>query len=241
MAVLFYKLIGIVYTSYVTILVHMKTDLKIKAISLRRQGFSYGDIKRKLEISKSTSLLWTKDVILSSKSQNILATKTEAARKKGRETHTLNTKLKYSKINNLVVNNLSHLKINKTYAKLLCAMLYWGEGSKSSGQVVFTNSDPEMIKAFLKLFRYGFVINEQKVKALLHLHPYHNEKIQKVFWSKITGISLEKIKIFNKTSFGKTIRPGYPGCIAIKYASMDILNELMYYYKEINYLLGELV
>ncbi len=208
----------------------MKLNLKTRAIELRKQGFSHGDIRKKLGISKSTSSLWTKDITLPLEAQNILAIKTEAARKKGRESRSTRIKLKYDLIKKSVIEDLKSIKLSKSLAKLLCSMLYWGEGSKSSGRVVFTNSDPEMVNAFMRLFRYAFVINEDKITATLHLHPYHNERTQKIYWSDKINIPTEKIHIFHKTSYGNVIRNNYQGCIAINYGSMEILNELMYYY-----------
>ena len=216
----------------------MKINLKIQAIKLRKNGLSYGDIRQKLGISKSTASLWTRNVKIPLKSQNILAIKTAAARKKGRDAHLSNLKLKYEQIRQSVIKDLARLCINKSLAKLLCATLYWGEGSKTSGQVVFTNSDPEMIKIFLKFFRYAFQPNADKLKATLHLHPHHNEIEQKKFWTEITGIASEKISIYHKTAYGHVIRKDYPGCIAITYGNMEILHELMYYYRHIDTLGG---
>ena len=238
MAVLFYKDFRILYNTYIIICVGMKINLKIKALELRKQGLSYGDIKKKLGVSKSTISLWTNRIKIPLRAQNILAIKTAAARKKGRDARSSNLKLKYELIRQSVLKDLRQLQIDKTLAKLLCAMLYWGEGSKSSGQVVFTNSDPEMIKLFLRLFTYAFEPDAKKFRAILHLHPYHNEVKQKLFWSKVTGIALEKISIYHKTAYGHLVRENYPGCIAIHYGNMEILNELMYYYKHIDTLGG---
>ena len=241
MAVLFYKNYRIICNTYIIICVSMKIKLKLQAIELRKQGFSYGEIRKQLGVSKSTISLWTNNINLPFKAQNILARKTSAARKKGREARSANLKSKYELINQSVIRDLSCLHLDKTLAKLLCAMLYWGEGSKSSGRVVFTNSDPEMIKVFMKLFRYAFQPDESKLHAILHLHPYHNEFIQKSFWSKVTKITPEKISIYHKTAYGNVVRENYPGCIAINCGNMEILKEIMYYYKHIDTLLGGFV
>ncbi len=98
-----------------------------------------------------------------------------------------------------------------------------------------------MIRTFLKLFRYAFSPIESKFSATLFIHSHQEENIQKTFWAAVKQIPGDKISIHNKKSSGKIIRDGYPGCIAIKYGSMEILKELMYYYKEIDILLGEFV
>jgi len=52
----------------------------------------------------------------------------------------------------------------------------------------------------------------------MHLHSYHNENIQKDFWSNLTKIPKTQFnKTFLKPHTGKRIRDNYPGCVAIIY------------------------
>lgn len=219
----------------------MKKEIKKQAIELRKRGFSHGEIHKKLGVSKSTSSLWSQGLRVPIKSKNVLAQKAAAGRKKGRDVRQANITSKYESIRQSVFKDLNGFKLNKTTAKLLCAMLYWGEGSKASGRVVFTNSDPNMVKTFLVLFRYAFKPIEKKFTAVLHLHPYHNESVQKRFWSRICALPQNKISIFHKKSYGNLIRPNYPGCIAINYGDMEKLKELMYYYERATFLIGGFV
>ena len=71
-------------------------------------------------------------------------------------------------------------------------MLYWGEGAKSGNVVKFTNSDPYMIKLFLKFLRGICGIDEKRLKALLHIYPDHNEKELLLFWAEKTKIPKER-------------------------------------------------
>lgn len=73
--------------------------------------------------------------------------------------------------------------------KIAGAMLYWGEGAKTGGTVKFANSDPEMIKVFLYFLRNICGIHEERLKALIHLYPDHNERELRRFWSRVTKIS----------------------------------------------------
>jgi len=70
-------------------------------------------------------------------------------------------------------------------------MLYWGEGGKSGNVVKFTNSDPDMIKIFLQFLRQICGIDENRLKALVHIYPDHKEKDLILFWAKKTGIPQE--------------------------------------------------
>jgi len=49
--------------------------LKLKAIKLRKKGLSYGEIKRKVPVAKSTLSLWLKTVPLTPKQREYLYTK----------------------------------------------------------------------------------------------------------------------------------------------------------------------
>lgn len=67
-------------------------------------------------------------------------------------------------------------------------MLYWGEGAKTENVVKFVNSDPEMIRIFLLFLRQVCGVREERLKALIHIYPDHDENKLKLFWLKITKI-----------------------------------------------------
>jgi hypothetical protein len=67
---------------------------------------------------------------------------------------------------------------------------------------------------------------------LVHIHEYHNETKQKVFWSKITGINLKQFqKSYIKPHTGKNKRNGYPGCACLKYYDYKIALDLANIYE----------
>ena len=102
--------------------------------------------------------------------------------------------------------------------------MYWCEGTKiKRGEVLgFTNSDPLVIASFLKLLREGFSIDEQKLRATLHIHDYHNADAQLRFWSKVTTIPLSRFhRPYRKPHTGVRTREGYQGCISIRYLNVD--------------------
>ena len=101
-------------------------------------------------------------------------------------------------------------------------------------RVSFSNSDPQLIKYFLKIFRKSFVLEEKKFRALLHIHDYHNEKKQIQFWSKVTQIPTGQFsRSFHKKNTGKNKRVGYPGCLSVRYYNSIIQKELVFICKEI--------
>ncbi|NCN25834.1 hypothetical protein COT94_01085 [Candidatus Falkowbacteria bacterium CG10_big_fil_rev_8_21_14_0_10_37_14] len=90
---------------------------------------------------------------------------------------------------NSVLVSKDLLNCDVDYCKILLAMLYWGEGTKTVRQLVFMNSNPKIIKMYLFLLLKVFVINESKLKTYLHLHDYHDRDRMINYWSDITGIN----------------------------------------------------
>ena len=84
--------------------------------------------------------------------------------------------------------------------KIAGIMLYWAEGAKSprryhgqsrGGTVDLANSDPRMIKLFLKFLRKICGVDEQRLRVHLYCYADQNVNSLKKYWRKITGISLK--------------------------------------------------
>ena len=53
---------------------------------------------------------------------------------------------------------------------LLGCMLHWAEGSKARNRVVFTNSDPEMLRTFLRFLRGPCEVSDERVGLSINCH-----------------------------------------------------------------------
>lgn len=210
----------------------MKTDLKKQAQKLRQQGYSFGEIGLMLKISKSTAGLWSRSEFLSETAKLRLKKLSEDGRNKG----VIANKIKLEKII-FDINEKCQVLRNKSYSindyKLFLALLYWGEGAKTGNRLNFINSDPEMIKLYLYFLRTSFNINEDKLRVWLHLHDYHIKIEMIEYWSKITGIPKNQFSIYNKPHTGINKKPGYKGCLSIRYGDSRILKEVFIIIKRI--------
>jgi hypothetical protein len=85
----------------------------------------------------------------------------------------------------------SNLSSKEKRLKLAALMLYWAEGGKGAKHctVDFCNSDPEMIRIFLKFLREICGVDEKRLRVLLYC--YGNQNIDNLlnFWYKLTDIS----------------------------------------------------
>lgn len=206
-----------------------------EAILLRMKGFSLNEIVDKIKISKGTASAWLENIKLDSK-----ALKRLKERKIIGQYKTIQTKKRKKEelLNGLeveTVNKLRAICFNKEIYQLLSSVLFWCEGSKGNlTKVVFTNSDPNMVRFFLGCLRRGFEVKEEKFRIVVHLHSYHNEKTQIEFWSETTRIPISQFtKSFKKKNGGKRIRKDYQGCVSIRYYDARLAKELWVYYNEL--------
>lgn len=212
-----------------------RKEILSKAIQQRKHGYSFREISELLNISKSTASLWTRAVILNSKAIKRLTGLRDLGRKRSKKTKE-KQRIKIEKeITKKARMTVKNAKLNDSHRKIICSLIYWCEGGKNDGgRVNFTNSDPQLMKYFLKIFRKSFSLSENKFRALLHLHEYHKEKKQIRFWSKATSIPIKQFsKSFHKKNTGKNTRAGYPGCLSVRYYDSKIQKELIFICKEI--------
>lgn len=206
---------------------------KIKSAGeLRKRGFSYGEIAKKLSISKSTAFLWTKNIILTLTAKKRLKSKEKFNLIKANQSLKTKRNIEKKYILDSAKLYISKISLDHNLDKLFCSFLYWAEGSKiGRTRIIFTNSDPKMINVFLKLFRRAFIVDEKKFRALIHIHEYHNDSEIKKYWSEITKIPLSQ---FNRSYFKphtrKRIRDNYKGTISIRYYDYKIAQEINFIY-----------
>lgn len=66
--------------------------------------------------------------------------------------------------------------------------LYAGEGSKTDGEVGFTNTNPRMVAFFMAWFRRFFDVDESRLHLRLYLHEGLDLTGAIDFWSQLTQI-----------------------------------------------------
>ncbi|MDO8470302.1 MAG: hypothetical protein Q7S84_04825 [bacterium] len=174
-----------------------------EAERLRKLGKSYGEIRKKIGVSKGTLSSWLKEIPLSPKDRERLYTKQIEILSRGAPSQRERRKREVAEI-------IAHAKAEITLPLseqaflLFGTALYWGEGSKGN-QLYVTNSDPRLILFMARWIEKVFSIPRRKLKARLNIYPQQNEQELKQFWSDLTGIP---IKNFGK-SYVKPISTGY--------------------------------
>lgn len=168
---------------------------KEKAIKLRKKGFSYSEILKQTPVTKSTLSLWLRSIGLSKRQKQRLTEKKLAAILRGGQ-----AKRDYRLAITKRIKDKARKEIGKLSNRdlwLIGIALYWAEGAKQkehnvSQKVKFSNSDPMMIKVFLKWLQNICRISKLEITFRIALHEAAINKLAKVqkYWADITGFSI---------------------------------------------------
>jgi predicted transcriptional regulator len=199
--------------------------LKSRAIILRQKGYSLAEVGKELKISKSTASLWLRDVRLPADAKKRLERRKSQGRAKGAAANKASREQNVKASEEFAASALENLVISNKAGRLICSLIYWCEGVKLRPGRTFTfmNSDPNLVRTFLRLLRLGFPIDERKLRLQLHLHDYHDAQKQLLFWSNLTNIPLSQCySPYIKPHTGTRTRDQYPGCASIRYLDLEL-------------------
>ncbi|OFZ79368.1 MAG: hypothetical protein A2583_02725 [Bdellovibrionales bacterium RIFOXYD1_FULL_53_11] len=167
---------------------------KSKAIELRKKGYSYNQIKEILSISKGTLSDWLKDYPLSDKRIKELRDNNPKRIENYIRTMTKKRNEKFSIAFEKAKGDIG--KITKRELFIAGFFLYWAEGGKTTRHTItLTNTDPAMLKVYIKWIE-SLRVPKEELKVKLHLYKDMNEDREIRFWSNELGINKSK---FNKT------------------------------------------
>jgi transposase len=210
-------------------------ELKEDAIDLRKKGLSMNAIEKKYGIARSTLSGWFKKVDLTSTQKKKLLRNSNialiAARKKAVLWHNSQKKQRIETAKTQALQTLKDINTNnKSVLELALAILYLGEGSKTTVDTVLGNSDPLILKFFLSSIKkiYGFDV--KNIKCELHLRADQNSEKMKHFWAKELEVPLDNFKqtIFDKRTAGSKTYPQYKGVCVLRCGNVAIQRRLLY-------------
>jgi hypothetical protein len=212
----------------------MREELKKEAIKLRLQGFSYTEIQEKIHISKYSLIKWLRHIPLTEKQRKRLINKSKAGRIYGSN---LLKEERIRRTKEIVGRAIKEVKpLNKNALWLTGTILYWAEGHKQkehrpSQRVCFSNSDPEMLKIFLKWLKECLCVEVEDVVFEIYIHETYKKTREELssYWSEITGFSIDKLRTVyykkNKVhSYRKNRGVGYNGVLRISVKRSTDLN-----------------
>ncbi len=161
-----------------------KELLHKKAVELRKAGYSYTYIQRKISVSKSTLSAWLSDLPYKRNQETIEVI--NRARLMANEAKREIKRKSIKDAEELAIKDIG--KFTKRDLFMFGIGLYTGEGSKTDGLVRAVNSDPEIIKTFILWFKK--ILNLQNINFSIRIHMYPDNDPEKViaFWMKEIGL-----------------------------------------------------
>jgi hypothetical protein len=208
--------------------------LKPKALFLRKKGKSIKHINKLLGIPLSTLSGWLKNVQLTKKQKRTLDLNKRRglikARKKAVIWHNEQKILRIKKSEKEAYKVLKNINFkDKNIVDLALAMLYLGEGFKFR-KTGMGNSDPLVLKFFLKIMRELYGLNTDKIRFDLHIRYDQNLMRLKRFWSKELEVPIERFKnvLVDIRTKGRKTYPNYKGVCMIDCANIAIQRKLVY-------------
>lgn len=210
-------------------------EIKLKAIELRKQGFSYLEIPKLLNypIPKNTFTGWFKNLELSEQAKERITSRIRDGGAPGRVIAWENNRKKRANLIKSIFDKVDSeiVDVDKITGKLCLAMLYLGEGGKGRELFRFGNSDPKVISLFLELLRRNFSISESRLHGKVQCRADQDIEQLEAFWSKLTKIPLNQFlnpQVDKRTIGIPTRKPDYKGVFVIEYYSKALFLEVKF-------------
>jgi len=191
-----------------------------RARALRAENMTLADIATVLGVSKSSVSLWVRDVPF-----------TPSKRRTGpkRSTHPART-AKLRQIDELNAHGLQRIGILTEDAFLVAGVaLYAGEGAKGDGEVVFANTDPNMVAFFCAWLRHFFAIDESRLRVRVYLHEGLDLQAAEDHWSALTDVPRGQFHAAYRAPADATIRRNKHefGCVYVRYGCVTTHRTIM--------------
>ena len=125
---------------------------------------------------------------------------------------------------------LSKINTNKEIIELGLALLYLGEGFKKSPTTGMGNSDPLLLKFFLKIMLNIYSIDMEKIRFDLHIRADQNPELLKKYWAKELGAPIHRFRTVStdKRTTGRPTYPDYKGVCVINCGKIAVQRKLVY-------------
>lgn len=211
-----------------------KDEVRAEARALRASGMTYDEIAAKLGASKSSVSLWVRDMARPPRLSYVENRKrsAEGVRRYWEKERPVR-EAKREAIRAAAAAEIGELSDREIL--IAGAIAYWCEGAKSRGpkygaHVAFINSDPDLVKFFLRFLRTAGVADDQVIFRV-SIHEGAGVLAAQRYWQDVTGASPAKfrkptLKRHKPKTIRKNIGAGYHGCLRI-----DVLGSANLYHR----------
>jgi hypothetical protein len=161
----------------------MKTRERDEARRMRRdEGRSLKEIARLLAVSPSSVSCWVRDIALTEEQHAALQSRNRFHERQCLARGAMSAKARARRESWQEAGR----RLARIGARLYVTgcMLYWAEGARSRNRVVFTNSDPEMVRLFVEFLRSSFDVSDERFRVTCNLFADHERRQLEIedFW-----------------------------------------------------------
>ncbi len=181
-----------------------KSEKKLRARELRRNGQSIKSIAKELEVSQGSVSLWCRDIVLTDEQLVVLEKNSKDPYYGKRLQNSLKQQgIRIEKTERLRREGIVEVgDLNKRELLLVGIALYWAEGYKKDSQVGLGSSDPKMMQLYVRWLKdcFGYSIDELMFRVTINeSHEYRIDEIIK-YWADLFQIDKS---IFQKSFYQK--------------------------------------
>jgi transposase-like protein len=188
----------------------MNSRLRERAINLRiEKELSYAEIRKRLGVPKSTLSYWLREFPLSEERISELRRqgwkRGEASRERFRLAMRKKKELKDKEVYKKYQKRFATLSKDAFFIAGL--MFYSAEGEKRNPyKLSFANTNPKIIKFFIRWLNECLAVPKERIKATLHLYENMDIEKEKEFWKNELGFQENQfykpsIRKLRKSSF----------------------------------------
>jgi transposase-like protein len=152
----------------------MKTAERMEARRLRREGgLSMKEIARILGVSVSSVSRWVRDIELDD--AKLLSMRCRAAQRRSQAS------VEWARTRRREAQEAGRRRaLDRDPLHIAGCMLFWAEGAKARNAVVFTNSDPAMVRLFARFLRECCGVRDDKIRVACNLFADHVDRVREI-------------------------------------------------------------
>ncbi|MEW9529009.1 helix-turn-helix domain-containing protein [Microbispora sp. NPDC049125] len=200
-----------------------KDDLRRRARELRAQGRTYAEIAAELGVSKSSISLWVRDLPREGRlSPEEIRRRNDEGRRRYWERERAEREAARRAVSDTAAAEIGRLSDREIL--MLGAVAYWCEGTKNKPhyrheRVTFTNSDPGLIRFFLRFLDVAGVERRDLILRV-SIHESADVGAAHAFWREATGAEAASfgrptLKRHSPSTVRHNVGDGYHGCLRI--------------------------
>lgn len=179
----------------------IKRETREQARQLRAQGVSVIQIAEQLGVSKGSVSVWVRDIQLTTDQienlkQNEHRTSAQLNGAKTNYTKALEKRKLWQEEGRIKARE------GRDLHKTGC-LLYWAEGAKSRNNIIFVNSDAEMMKLFIRFLREEMSVPEEDFIVIIHCHTDESNE-----WERITNYWLDTLQLTKQNMRNVNVKKG---------------------------------